>query len=71
MKREFYIKINLDYCKRCGICSWICPAGAITVGELDIPVADDTKCIGCRQCENHCPDFAIDIIEKERTESLG
>jgi len=71
MKKEFYVKINLEFCKKCGICSWICPVGAITVDESNVPIAEDRKCIGCRQCETHCPDFAIDVIEKEGAETLG
>ena len=29
-----------------------------------IEVINQSTCIGCRQCELHCPDFAIYVAEK-------
>ncbi|HHV01186.1 MAG TPA: 4Fe-4S binding protein, partial [Defluviitoga tunisiensis] len=28
-KKFYNVVINYNYCKRCGICSWICPVKAI------------------------------------------
>jgi len=65
-KRQFRVNINHNFCKRCGICYWICPTKTITKGELGKPqVLDHTTCIGCSMRENSCPDFAIDIQEVE------
>jgi pyruvate ferredoxin oxidoreductase delta subunit len=30
------------------------------------PVVDIAKCIGCRQCELHCPDFAIKVSAEDK-----
>lgn len=63
-KKLFDIQINRDFCKICGICYWICPTKTIIEGEFSKPKVDDnTKCIGCKMCENSCPDFAISIVE--------
>lgn len=64
-KKSFQVGVNRNYCKRCGLCYWICPVKAIIKGEFGRPeIPDHNKCIGCLQCERICPDFAIDITEK-------
>ena len=63
-KKRYHVSFNYSYCKRCGICYWLCPTKTITKGELGKPqVIDHNTCIGCLMCENSCPDFAIDIQE--------
>lgn len=45
--------------KPCSICADHCPTGAITpkpfLGELQIPVIAEKRCIGCGHCEYLCP----------------
>jgi len=31
MSKTIPVKINMDYCKGCGICAQVCPAHAITM----------------------------------------
>lgn len=58
------------WCKSCGICMAFCPVGIIARDPCGRPVITEAgKCIGCRFCELHCPDFAITI--RERGESSG
>ncbi|MCL4408648.1 MAG: 4Fe-4S binding protein [Thermotogae bacterium] len=65
-KKNFEINIDFKFCKSCGICYWICPTHAIVKGELEAPkIENNDKCIGCMQCANLCPDFAINIVESE------
>ena len=64
MRRKYDVEINRSWCKRCGLCYWICPTGALTEGELKYPiVADAGKCIGCMMCENVCPEMAVDVVQ--------
>ncbi|TAL17082.1 4Fe-4S dicluster domain-containing protein [bacterium] len=54
-----------DFCKRCGLCSAFCPQKIILRDVEGYPYAVDfSKCIGCRSCELHCPDFAICVEEE-------
>jgi 2-oxoglutarate ferredoxin oxidoreductase subunit delta len=51
-----------NWCKGCGLCIAFCPKGVLVLGMDNRPKAIyPEKCIGCRWCELHCPDFAIFI----------
>ncbi len=50
-------KVDKDKCTACGICSRVCPYGAIELTPK--PVFDHKKCFGCWACYNHCPTQAI------------
>ena len=63
-KKKFTQTIYLDWCKACGICIAFCPNRVFDSDENGRPiVARPDACIGCRFCEQHCPDFAISISE--------
>ncbi len=69
-KKKFSQTIYLDWCKACGICIAFCPRRVFDADENGQPLAarpDD--CIGCRFCEQHCPDFAISISDAAPTEA--
>jgi 2-oxoglutarate ferredoxin oxidoreductase subunit delta len=54
------IRINYDYCKRCGICSAFCNREVFTTDEFERPVAEKlAECTNCKLCVLRCPDFAI------------
>lgn len=63
-------------CKACNICVSYCPAGVLAMrddihavlGQM-IEVVHPESCIGCSECETHCPDFAI-MVEKEMNLNL-
>lgn len=64
--------INRDNCKACDICVSACPAGVLSMrqdpssvlGSI-IDVIAPESCIGCNDCELHCPDFAIYVADKK------
>ncbi|MDX1808162.1 MAG: 4Fe-4S dicluster domain-containing protein [Sulfurospirillaceae bacterium] len=63
--------VDVKRCKACDICVSVCPAGVLamvvapnsTLGSM-IEVEVPDACIGCRDCELHCPDFAIYVAER-------
>lgn len=60
------VSIDEVLCKRCGICSALCPVTAFTVDEIGLPVfACPEKCIGCGLCVLRCPDIALALIERK------
>ncbi len=72
MSKSFEIDINRDWCKACYICVKICPKGVYDIdtkesfrGHKEVLVSRIEDCIGCLMCENFCPDFAIEVKEKE------
>jgi len=60
--------VDESRCKACDICVSYCPAGVLNMKEdihgMMIEVSHPEACIGCRDCELHCPDFAIYVAEK-------
>jgi len=65
--------VNTDNCKACDICVSVCPSGVLgmvydstsTLGAM-ITVDHPESCIGCNDCELHCPDFAIYVANKQQ-----
>ena len=64
--------IDEGNCKGCDICVGVCPSGTLTMVDDDTSplgnlakVAFEDSCIGCNECELHCPDFAIFVASKK------
>jgi 2-oxoglutarate ferredoxin oxidoreductase subunit delta len=64
--------VDESRCKACDICVSMCPAGTLamqydttsTLGAM-VKVIAPESCIGCNECEIHCPDFAIYVADKK------
>lgn len=63
--------VDVSRCKACDVCVAVCPSGTLamvaapssTLGAM-ISVVHPETCIGCKDCELSCPDFAIFVAEK-------
>lgn len=53
-------------CLGYGTCSRVCPFGAITMTDDNLPFVDITKCTGCRKCEQACPTKVIEVLPASR-----
>jgi 2-oxoglutarate ferredoxin oxidoreductase subunit delta len=58
------LKQIVKRCKGCGICVAFCPKQILKINEIEkMEIIDESQCIGCKQCELRCPDYAI-FVEK-------
>ena len=63
--KQVPIQIKREWCKGCGICVVICDQNVFILDQRgQTVIANPLACKGCRKCESHCPDFAINIGEE-------
>ncbi len=62
------VKIHVDFCKGCELCTTVCPKNILKLGKKInvkgyqfIEILDMQECIGCGMCANICPDVAIEV----------
>lgn len=65
-KQEIYF--HDTRCTACGLCTQVCPSGALTLlqspGKKTIREFDREKCILCLKCVDACPTGAIEVAGK-------
>jgi NADH:ubiquinone oxidoreductase subunit F (NADH-binding)/NAD-dependent dihydropyrimidine dehydrogenase PreA subunit len=52
-------EIDAEACKRCGLCSKVCPVDAVTWQKKEVAVLHREKCIRCKSCIRACKFKAI------------
>ncbi|HOC81759.1 MAG: Ferredoxin-2 [Synergistetes bacterium ADurb.Bin155] len=62
MPKKFMVTVDPRWCKGCGLCLAVCPTKVFDFDEglKSVPTRME-DCIGCKQCENICPDLAITV----------
>jgi len=66
------IQIFRAWCKPCLICKEFCPKNVLDADELGRPQANRPEdCIGCMQCVERCPDFAIRVTPIDSPDEKG
>jgi 2-oxoacid:acceptor oxidoreductase delta subunit (pyruvate/2-ketoisovalerate family) len=58
-----------DECVGCGICVWVCPEGAIKLGEKKGKKKAEINydyCKGCFLCVSECPKKAVRVEKEEK-----
>jgi 2-oxoglutarate ferredoxin oxidoreductase subunit delta len=64
VRRRGRVRVFRNWCKGCGLCIAFCPQQVFEEGPEHRPVvAHQERCIACRWCTIHCPDFAILVEE--------
>ena len=53
--------VDPERCVGCGTCEKVCPAAAVSVGQ--VARVDGTKCTGCGRCVAECPRGAVMLQE--------
>lgn len=62
--KKFKVELFRKMCKSCQLCMFICPKEVFGVNERgQVVVLNDEPCIGCLQCYNVCPDFALEVTK--------
>jgi formate hydrogenlyase subunit 6/NADH:ubiquinone oxidoreductase subunit I len=67
------IQINRDLCVDCGICSSLCPSGALSISAPSWQLQFDAqRCLVCEQCIPSCPFEAIALVlDQPAAEPMG
>ncbi|MCP5105323.1 MAG: 4Fe-4S dicluster domain-containing protein [bacterium] len=72
MPAKGYVEVSVEGCKGCGLCVANCPTECLALNMADTNsfglhyayLAEEEKCIACKNCGIICPDAAITVYKK-------
>jgi Na+-translocating ferredoxin:NAD+ oxidoreductase subunit B len=53
-------------CVGFGTCAQVCPFGALSMNDENLPVVDETKCTSCGKCVTVCPRKLFSIVPVQK-----
>jgi len=69
--KQFEHIIRERWCKGCDICVAFCPKKVLALRNGKVVAEKPGECIGCHLCELRCPDFAIEVQDKNQSADPG
>jgi len=70
MQQKYQVMFKRNSCVDCGACVSVCPVGIHSISQLLKHEVDrNIDCLGCRKCEDACPESAIAITGQMKTVS--
>lgn len=61
LKNVATLEFDLDKCRKCMMCTVVCPHRVFQLKGENITVVDKDKCMECGACMKNCPFDAIDL----------
>ena len=60
------VLLDADRCTLCGLCTGVCPPGALWIAEDDHATSltlDMVRCTGCERCVRTCPERVLGMVQ--------
>lgn len=61
IKNVATLKLNLEICTGCGVCTNVCPHNVLSMGDGKIQIENKDACIECGACAKNCPFSALSV----------
>jgi len=63
IKNVVTLKLDVDKCIGCGICSTVCPHSVFIIENKKAIIKNRDNCIECGACMNNCTPKAITVTQ--------
>ncbi len=64
-RRRPQVMMQPRLCTNCGTCIAVCPTGVHAMTPQGHTLIVDNDCIGCRKCEEQCPEAALTVVGRQ------